>query len=207
MLSQLPLPPRSALFVGCLMIGAALLAILTMAHHPDASGSTALARAVHGGLLVLSLFLLAGFWMVSEKIGLGLVGVKIAMVAYTYGVFAVCIAGTVNGFVVPALIDAGALDEGLSRFAWELNQSLAYGSAYAVAVASVLWGAVLVRRPGILARVMGAAGLLTGAVPAALLASDALDMHIAGAMVVYTAHWLFAGLAGAWLAFAQEAPI
>lgn len=207
MLSQLPLPPRSARFVGCLMIGAALLAVLTMAHHPDASGSTALARAVHGGLLVLSLFLLAGFWMVSEKIGLGLVGVKIAMVAYSYGVFAVCIAGTVNGFVVPALIDAGVLDEGLSRFAWELNQSLAYGSAYAVAVASVLWGAVLVRRPGILARVMGAAGLLTGAVPAALLASDALDMHIAGAMVVYTAHWLFAGLAGAWLAFAQEAPI
>jgi len=205
--SQLPSPPRSARLVGCLMIGAALLAVLAMAHHPDASGSTALARAVHGGLLVLSLFLLAGFWMVSEKIGLGLVSVKMATVAYAYGDFSVCIAGTVNGFVVPALIDAEAQDEGLFRFAWEMNQSLAYGSAYAVATASILWGAVLVRRPGPLARVLGAAGLLTGAVPAALLATDALDMHIAGAMVVYTAHWVFAGLAGAWLAFSQEAPV
>jgi hypothetical protein len=206
MSSHLPSPFPSARLVGCLMIGAALLAVLAMAHHPDASGSTALARAVHGGLLVLSLFLLAGFWMVSEKVGLGLVRVKMAMVAYTWGVFSVCIAGTVNGFVVPALMDAGPIDEGLSRFAWELNQSLAYGSAYAVAVASVLWGAALVRRPGVLARVMGAAGLLTGAIPAALLATDVLDMHITGAMVVYTAHWLFAGLAGAWLAFAQDAP-
>lgn len=206
MSSQLPSPPRSARLVGYLMIGAALLAVFAMAHHPDASGSTALARAVHGGLLVLSLLLLAGFWMVSEKMGLGLVSVKMAMVAYTYGVFAVCIAGTVNGFVVPALIDAGALDKDLFRFAWELNQSLAYGSAYAVAAASVLWGAVLVRRQGVLARVLGAAGLLTGAIPAALLASDALDMHIAGAMAVYSAHWVFAGLAGAWLAFAQDAP-
>lgn len=177
---------------GGLMAAAAILSIVVMAHHPSGGDNAALANGVHGALMIFSLMLLVGFYRFAVQEGFGRFSVIAGFVAYCAGSFGNLLAATVNGFAVPGLAARGAAKD-VFAFAWELNQALAYEAVFAISAAFVLWGLSLVRRGS---PVVGAAGLAAGILPAALLATGALDMHVAGAAAIYAIQALFSFMIG-----------
>lgn len=191
---------KSDRIAGPFMVGAAMLSIPVMAHHPTSiDGPFGLIQLVHGGLIVTSLLLLVGFVRVSARLGIGSFSTLTALVAYSLGIIGAILAATINGFVVPALASEGQLSREVARFCWEFNQALAYQSAYAISAAFIFWGARLVRSTVRADVALGWAALFAGIVPALLLATSIVDMHAVGALVVYAAQWLFSACAGGWL--------
>ena len=181
---------------GGAMIAAAALVVLAMAHHPSGAHSAGgLAGLVHGAMIVLLSLLAFGFAHFARRIGLDRPAVLAGLVAYAVSLFAHLGAATINGFVVPALAGRGVTDHGLFLLAWETNQALARLGVYATGAAYILWGLELARRGGI-ERWLGAAGLAAGILPAALLASGAIRMDVAGALLVYALHVGWAALVG-----------
>lgn len=176
-------------FAGAMLAAACVLSVVVMAHHPTSAGSASLANHVHGALMIALLIAFAGFSRFSARLGLRRFPVLAGLVFYGSASVGNLLAATVNGFAVPALAAREpAISQEVFRFAWELNQALAYAAVYATSLAYVLWGAELFARKQ---RLAGIAGLAAGAVPAALLAAGALDMHVAGAFVVYAAQAAF----------------
>jgi len=187
---------------GAAMIGAALLTVFAMAHHPTgAGGHSNLAQMVHGVMMIVVVVTLAGFTRFATHRGLGRFTVLAALVFYAAGAVANLMAATINGFAVPALAEQDVSHD-LFRLCWELNQAFAYGAVYATSTAFVLWGGDLaLSKSG--PRLLGIAGLAAGLAPAALLAADALDMNVAGAFVVYATQCAFAVAVGVHLMWAK----
>lgn len=180
------------LLAGGALIASSLLVILLMAHHPTAAGPHALARFVHGGMMIMIMVTLAAYARFASLRGFGRYPVLLGLVFYAAGAFGNLLAATVNGFAVPALAERGA-EKALFTLTWEINQAAAYAAVYATSIAFALWGAdMLVRGP----RVTGALGLAAGAIPAALLATGALTMHIGGAFIVYASAAVFSVIIG-----------
>jgi hypothetical protein len=184
---------------GMLLFLASVLSVLAMAHHPTGLAQPGLVRLVHGGMMVLMLAMFAGFVRFAARRGLARLAVLCALVAYGAGIIGNLLAASVSGFLAPALSDADASPE-LLRLMWPLNQTFAFAAAYAISGAFALWGADLALRGGGVDRLLGLAGLAAGLAPAALLANGALDLHVAGAFVVYAAQAAFTALVGLWLA-------
>ncbi len=177
---------------GGLMSAAAILSVLVMAHHPTGGGDAALANGVHGALMALNLIILTGFFRFAAREGLERFSAAAGIVLYSAGAFGNLLAATINGFAVPALAARGASND-VFAFAWEINQALAYGAVFAISAAFTLWGLALARNGS---RLVAAAGLAAGVLPAALLASGALDMHVAGAAVIYAGQSAFGVIIG-----------
>lgn len=179
---------------GLALIGAATGTLLAMGHHPTGAHGGALAGIVHGtmiGLLALTTYGLAHF---ARARGLDRPAVLAGLVAYAVALLGHVGAATVNGFVVPALAARGdgAVGHDIFLFAWESNQALARLGVFATGAAFILWGADLIRDR----RLLGVAGLVAGAVPAAALAAGWIDMDVAGAFFVYALHAGWTGLLG-----------
>jgi hypothetical protein len=196
---------------GAAMIGAALLSMLAMAHHPTHVDSSGLVEFVHAAMMVLSAVMACGFAHFALRRGFARPAILAGLVAYAIALFAGIGAATINGFVVPALAHHGDALGGRDVFllAWEGNQALARLGVFATAAAYALWSIDFLRRPGIEPRLIGGFGLAAGLVPAALLASGALDMRVAGAMLVYAASASWAIAVGQHLArgrLGEDAP-
>ncbi len=112
------------------------------------------------------------------------------------------LAGTINGFVVPALWDypEGAIAPGVGELAWELNQALARLGAIATGLGIALFGLALWRAGW---RWIGGAGLLMGIVPAALLLTGVSNMRFEGAILTYVTQLLWLVALGVALARAR----
>lgn len=189
-------------FAGGVIAAASVLVVAAMAHHPSSSANAGLSNFVHGTMMALTLMLLGGFARFAAIRGFDRNLVLFGFVAYAAGAAGNLFAAAVNGFAVPALAMKGA-DKSVFAFAWELNQALAYAAIYAMSAAFVLWGCdMLARGP----RLVGAAGVIAGFVPTALLSIGALDMHVAGALIIYAAEAAFSLLVGLVLAFSGGAP-
>lgn len=181
---------------GAALALSAMLVVLVMAHHPTGTAQAATwGRGVHGALMALVVVMLAGFFRFSAMRGLGRFAVALAFAFYAAAAIANLLAAAINGFVVPALFEKGLWDENAALL-WTLNQTFAKGAVYATAAAFGLWGADLLVRGRGVDRPLGAVGVAAGALPAALLAAGVLDMHVAGALVIYAAQTAFAALAG-----------
>lgn len=185
---------------GLVMAGAALLSVPVMAHHPTSfTGGGSLMQMVHGVLLFTSLILQAGFVRVSVRLGLGNYWTLLALIAFSVGIITVFFAGTMNGFIAPALAEDGQFTKEITNFCWKFNQSLVYVSAYAIGLAFVLLGVQLIRSNMQHGVVLGCVALLTGGAPSILLVTEVIDMHVTGALITYTSQWLFSACAGLWL--------
>lgn len=178
----------------------AALTVLVMAHHPTGTAHAAtLGRIVHGAMMLLVVVMLAGFWRFAASRGLDRFTVTLALALYSAATIGNLLAATINGFIVPALLEREAYHANAALL-WTLNQTFAKSAVYAISGAFALWGAdLLTKGPGV-ARVLGAVGIIAGALPAALLAAGVLDMTVAGAFVIYAGQALFTALAGLWLA-------
>ncbi len=185
---------RSDRTVGVILLIASILTILAMAHHPSGVHGGKLVHAVHGTMMVLLSSIFFGFCYYSMRRGLGRLLILAALVAYSLNFFALIIAGTVNGFIVPALAERGQdIPRALFVFAWESNQAFARLGAAATAVAFVLWGIDLLRQENGFSRLIGCFGLAAGVLPLVLLVSDA-TMDVRTALIVYSLHSGFVAL-------------
>lgn len=181
---------------GTVMIAAAAGTVLAMGHHPSSAHDAALGWAVHGAMIALLAALIFGFAHVARRRGLGRPAVLAGLVAYAIAAVGHIGAATINGFAVPALAARGGVGHDLFLFAWEMNHAMAKLGVYATATAYLFWSADLLSEKAVAPRLLGAAGLIAGAVPAALLAAGAIRMNVAGALIVYAAQVGWAALAG-----------
>ena len=182
---------------GNALIAAAALIVLMMAHHPTGTGG-GMGQFVHGVLIVLVGVTIYGLAHLALRRGIARPDVLAGAVAYAIGAMGSIGAGTINGFVVPALAAHEGLDRGPFVFAWEANQALAWLGVIATGAAFALWSLGLVRANG-WPRAIGVLGLVAGAAPVALLASGAVRMNVTGAILVYSTHALWIAAAGLWL--------
>src|SRR3954468_3744120 len=173
---------------GALILGA-MLSVLAMAHHPEHVDPNGLVGLVHGAMIVLLTVTAFGFAHFALRRGLARPAILAGLVCYAISVVAHIGAGTINGFVVPALALRGAALAGRDVFllAWEANQALAKLGVLMTGAAFAFWSLDFLRRSGLEPKAIGALGLAAGLAPAVLLATAALDMHVAGAFLAYAA--------------------
>jgi hypothetical protein len=185
---------------GSALAVSAALSVLVMAHHPTGTALAAgLGRLVHGAMMALVVVMFAGFCRFAVRRGLDRFTVMLALALYSAATLANLLAGTINGFVIPALLERNAYEEN-ALLLWTLNQTFAKAAVFAISAAFALWGADLAVRGAGLARLLGTAGVIAGAAPAALLAGGVLDMKVAGAFLIYAGQAAFSAAAGIWLA-------
>ncbi|MFN3959649.1 MAG: hypothetical protein ACK4NP_07030 [Parvularculaceae bacterium] len=185
---------------GTALAVSAALSVLVMAHHPTGTAHAAgLGRLVHGAMMALIVIMFAGFCCFAVRRGLDRFAVILALVIFAAAMLANLLAGTINGFVIPALLERNAYEEN-ALLLWTLNQTFAKAAVFAISAAFALWGADLAMRGAGEARLLGAAGLIACAAPAARLAGGFLDMKVAGAFIIYAGQAAFAAAAGIWLA-------
>lgn len=180
--------------VGVILLIASILTVVAMAHHPSGAHGGTLVYMVHGAMIVLLSSLFFGFCYYSMRRGLGRLLILAALVAYGLNYFAHIIAGTVNGFIVPALAERGeAIPHALFVFAWESNQAFARLGTAATAVAFVLWGLDLLRQENNFSRLIGGFGIVAGVLPLVLLLNDT-TMDVRTALIIYSLHSGFVAL-------------
>ena len=183
---------RTAGFILC---AAAAATVVAMAFHPSDAHAGGLANLVHASMIVLLTTMGWGFLQFSRARGAWNGWVSAGLAAYAVSVFGHLVAGTINGFVVPALINPEApVSHDIFRFAWHANQAFAKLGMIAGSVAYLLWSIDLLRdRAG---RLLGIAGVGIGiAVPLLLLTGFVrLDVH--GALLLYGLQALWAVMAG-----------
>jgi hypothetical protein len=182
---------------GALILGA-LLSVFAMAHHPEHVDPNGIVGLVHGAMIVLMSVTAFGFAHFALRRGLERPAILAGLIAYVIGLVADLGAGTTNGFIVPALATHGAdlSSHDVFLLAWEANQALAGLGVFATAAAFIFWSIDFLCRPGLEPKAIGALGLLAGLVPAILLATGAINMHVAGAFAVYAAFAGWAALVG-----------
>lgn len=175
---------------GAALMVAAAATVLMMAHHPTGHGGW-LGQFVHGAMIAL--LGLATYGLLHVALRRGIERPMILMGAIAYGIALVGHVGaaTINGFAVPAMAAHPGIDHGLFVVTWELNQALARLGVVANGIAFLLWSYGFVVQRG-WARGLGALGIIAGAAPIVLLGTGAVQMNVAGAMIVYSAQaaWL-----------------
>lgn len=188
---------------GGILLLSALLTIVAMAHHPtglDADGAAhgmTLGGFIHAAMIVLLAATLWGLTVFSVRQTLG--GWMLAgLVAYGIGFVANVFAGTINGFIVPAV--AARVDHAASAdlfvLLWESNQVAANLGVYATSAAFLIWSARLLLRKSAQDLVVGGLGLLAALGPGAALFTGAMTLNVAGAMIAYGVHAAWTGLVG-----------
>ena len=192
---------------GALILGS-LLSVFVMAHHPEHVDPNGLVGIVHGAMIALMSATAFGFAHFALRRGVGRPAILAGLVAYFIGLVADIGAGTTNGFIVPALAAHGPslASRDVFLLAWEANQALARLGVFATAAAFLFWSIDFLRRPGFEPRAIGVLGLVTGLVPAGLLASGVTNMHLAGAFAAYAAFALWGTIVGFHLLRGRLAP-
>jgi len=179
---------------GAALALASILVVAVMAHHPS-NFESELGRPVHAAMIILIVVSWAGYARLAGRFGLHRFSVLFSLAVYTVASLANVLAGTINGFVTPALKELNVSGDVL-RMCWEINQAMAFGAVYATGAAISIWSVQLLRVGGA-ERIIGMGGIGIGAATAVLLFSGTLSMDVAGALVIYALEALFGLLAAA----------
>jgi hypothetical protein len=191
--------------VGIVMLTSAVLTVVAMAHHPSGAHGGTLVYLVHGTMIVLLSTMFFGFSYYSLRRGLSHPLILAGLVAYLLNYFAHIVAGTINGFIVPALTEQGQdIPHALFVFAWESNQAFARLGTVATAVAFTFWGFDLLSREKGFTRLIGGLGIAAGTLPLLLLLNDS-TMDVRAALTIYGLHAGFVALV-AWLMIGRKLP-
>lgn len=199
MLTEAKAGCRGNVVAGVGLVAAAAASVLAMAHHPvSAHGTGGIGDHVHGAMLVLLSVLFFGFAHFAQRRGPGRPVILAGLVAYGTSLAFHLGAGTINGFIVPALAARGSAAVGHDIFILcrEANQALAMLGVYATGAAFLLWSIDFLTRTELSNRLTGVVGLVAAALPAAALAGGILEMSVEGAFIIYSVHALWAALVG-----------
>lgn len=184
---------------GGILAVASLASTLVMSHHPSDPHQLVLGQAVHAAMITIVGFTALGLVHFARRLGLDRLTVLAGLIAYGIAVFGHVGAGTINGFVVTNLVAHRETDQAIFALAWEANQALARLGVVASGVAFVLWSLSLLRRAGLFGRGLAVLGIFAGVVPAVLLISGIMTMHLHGAILIYAIQALWMLLAGLYL--------
>ena len=189
--------------MGIVLIGAAVLQVPVMAHHPTAK-TPDVARAieqlraiaplsawVHGVLILLMLIAFYALVEFSLYRGLHRGQIRAGLIAYALGVLAMTGAALISGFVTThvAILTPTANEMDLRMtgqilvLCGVLNRALASLGAIAMSVGIALWSLDLLSG-GRFARVLGVLGILIGSVTATALVSGTLRLDVHGMLLV-----------------------
>jgi len=211
---------RDARIFGWMLAGAALLSTGFAMIHPHLSSHDLdhvlpemVAGAtfngwVHGSLLALMLVLVAGFFGLSLRLGIGRPAVALAMTAYLLGSLAMAGAAVINGFALG--IFAGRYDGAVRpdqvaavsasfNMAGSIAATWAGIGAVAMSAALALWSLRLVALGGV-QRVLGALGLVLGIATAAMLVTGTLILNVHGFLLLVFSQSLWTVAVGVQLA-------
>lgn len=183
---------------GMALVAASIGAVAAMAHHPSTAHSGMLGPIVHAAMIVFLALQAFGFAGTAFWRGPARPLIAAGAVAYAISLFGHVAAGTINGFVVPALAGRGegAVAHDLFILAWEANQAFARLGVLATSAAYILWSIDLLTDGGRRLKIIGFTGLVAGAVPAALLLGGAIRLDVAGAFLAYAMQAAWAALVG-----------
>jgi hypothetical protein len=191
---------------GAVLALTALAAAVLMHHHPHAGDGPGPIRMVHGGLLMMIALQPAVLALVAGALGWRLLTAQ-AAVLFALGSIGAILAGTINGFVVPAIAayPPGEIAPAIGAWGWELNQALARLGAIATGAGIALLGAALWQAGW---RIVGAAGVLAGGSTAVLQLTGVIDMRFLGAIATYVTQlaWLILLGASLWRAALKVSP-
>ena len=168
-----------------------------MAFHPSDAHAGGLAAAVHSSMIILLSLMGWGFLQFSLARGLGSGWVSAGLLAYAVSIFGHLVAGTINGFVVPALVNPAPVGHDIFRFAWQANQAFAKLGMIAGSAAYVLWSVDLWRAPENPRPALAAAGAAIGIAVPALMLSGIVRLDVHGALLLYGLQALWAVMIGA----------
>lgn len=190
---------------GWSLIGAAAASILAMAHHPT-SYHAAIGPTVHGVMIFVLLVIAFGFATFVLDRGVGRPAILAGAIAYAVSTLANLGAGTIDGFIAPALAQGdAAIAQDILRLCWAANQALAWLGVITAGVAFLFWSLDLLLDPRPAARLIGVVGLAAGTLPTILLVSGVLSMNVAGASILYAGQVAWGALVGL-LMLAEFAP-
>ena len=188
---------------GALLIGASILEIGAMAHHPTAHAHdmaallvqlqalSAVSAWVHGVLIALMLTVFFALTEFACQRGITRPAIRAGLIAYAAGVVAMLGAALVDGFVTPrvATLSTGVsatdlqVTAQLLKLCMLFNQALAHLGAVAMSVGITAWSLDLVRGAGA-ERALGVFGVLIGLGSAGALILGALQLDVHGMMLV-----------------------
>ncbi|MDX1555532.1 MAG: hypothetical protein R3212_05850 [Xanthomonadales bacterium] len=200
---------------GMVLVTGAVLAIAFMLHHPSTGGDSfaaalaelrdeaSLSGWVHGALIVV----MSGIWFGGYGLSLDL-GIKqplpaLGFLAFTLGTLAYAMAAMFSGFITPHIGDVFAEStpeqmehaRALLSLTGAANQAFANAGLIGTAVGILAWSLALVSSAG-LGRWVGIFGVLVSALPAVLLLTGHLVLHITGMTLVVVAHGAWYALGG-----------
>lgn len=179
---------------GWILCAAALATVVAMAFHPSGAHAGGLAAAVHASMITLLSVMAWGFLQFSLARGISGGLVSAGLAAYALSVLGHVVAGTINGFVVPALANSATpLVHDVFRFAWQANQAFAKLGIIAGSAAYLLWSADL-WRGGERALAAAGAAIASGIIVMLLTGAIRLDVH--GALLLYGLQALWAVMVG-----------
>lgn len=202
---------------GIALIVGALLTMFFMLHHPSTSSDqlgAALAEIrdegmlsawVHGMLMALMVCIWFGTHGLTRALGADRALPILGFMLFSLGTLAYCVAAMVSGFIVPWIGAGFAGSEpetmeqarSLLRLSGVTNQAFANAGLIGTSAGILLWSlSLLARRSS--ARWLGAAGIAVAAVPAVLLLTGQLRLHVTGMTIVVFADGAWYLLAG-WL--------
>lgn len=203
-----PHPPitvtaKTGRIAGIVLLVAAVLVIMAMAHHPsglepgDTRIGMTLGGFIHAAMIVLLGANLWGLTIFSIRQSLG-GWVLAGIVAYGISFVGNLIAGLVNGFVVPAVaMQVDHAESGdLFILLWQINQAAAQLGVYAASGAFVFWSISLLRQKKAEDLVIGGLGLIAAFVPSAALYTEVIALNVDGAFLVYGVQAAWTGLVG-----------
>lgn len=140
----------------CLLVGGAL-ATLTMAMHPIGGSLEEIARKenvfiISHSLAIISIpFICFGFWGLSTALATKNRLSFLAFVVVSFGLVAVMIAGTVNGFVLPMFASAyssstidRAVLQSIRNYGWLLGTSMDYIFIAGLSLAIFIWSCIII---------------------------------------------------------------
>jgi len=202
-----------------ILVGATLVEVLGMAHHPTVHAPdiaaavqqlAQLARLsgwVHGVIFAAMLCIAYGLLEFTRQRGWSRPWMRAGSIAYATGVLVMIGAGLTSGFILPGLIaltpHVSALDLAINGqlllLCRVLNQSCANVATVLICAGILCWSVDLLRERGS-ARLVGIVGLTAGAIPAVLLICGnlVLDVHGMSAVVWLQALWNVAVAALLW---------
>jgi len=188
---------------GIVLLVAAILTIVAMAHHPsglepgDRGVGMTLGGFIHAAMIVLLGANLWGLTIFSARQASG--GWMLAgILAYGISFVGNLIAALVNGFIVPAV--AAQVDHAESGdlfiLLWQSNQVAAQLGIYAASGAFVFWSVFLLQRKKAADLVVGSLGLVAALYPSVALYTAVITLDVDGAFLAYGVQAAWTGLVG-----------
>jgi len=200
---------------GMALMGGAALAIFFMMYHPSTSSHElgaalgemrdegAVSAWVHGMLILVMVGIWFGTYGFTRRLGAERTLPVLGFMLFGLGTLAYCLAAMVSGFIVPEIgtsyadVSPDQLEtaRGLLHISGIANQAFARAGLIGTSLGIVVWSLALITRASIV-RFVGIFGLAVGLLPAVLLLTGNLTLHLAGMTGVVVANGIWYVLIG-----------